>query len=331
MFAGPLEGCVGGGGFFGYTMFVAILALGTTPTVQRTLTLGRLRVGGVCRAEAVHDFASGKAVNVARVAAALGERCRVLGLVGGGRGGFLRADLDAAGVPHDFLDVAPPTRLCTTVIDRDARTATELIEEPAEVAPAAGGQLLDKLRDHLPGVSHVVMAGSLVPGLAEDFYGRCVEAARGAGAACVLDARGPALLAALPAGPTVVKLNVEELAQTFARPMGSQSAVTAAMREIVAGGAAWCVVTRGAAGAVVGDGEAFWDVVPPRVEAVSAVGSGDAFAAGLALRLAAGEDVPAACAWAAACGAANALTPHAGHLDPADVARLAGQARVGRR
>ena len=62
------------------------------------------------------------------------------------------------------------------------------------------------------------------------------------------------------------------------------------------------------------DGGGAWRIRVPRVATRSAVGSGDAFAAGLVIGLLRGQPLPEACALGAACGAANATTDLAGHL-----------------
>ncbi|MEM6315939.1 MAG: PfkB family carbohydrate kinase, partial [Planctomycetota bacterium] len=223
-------------------------------------------------------------------------------------------------------DVPPQTRLCVTVLDKHARAATEFIEEPTAVDEQAGAKLIETLARGATDGSALLLSGSLVGGLGDDFYGKCLAAA--GGVTSILDGRGAALLAALPHRPTVVKLNVEEIGLTFERPMESRSALRAAMLEVCALGAQWCIVTRGSGGAAVTDGENFWDVGTARIDTVSPVGSGDAFAAGLAVRMIGGDDVPTACRFAAACGAANAACPDAGHLDPDLVDRLVDEVVV---
>ena len=312
-----------------------ILTLGTSPTVQRTMTVGRLELGGVSRARHVHDFASGKSINVARVLTQLGVDCLALGLVGGARGEFVRRDLDDAGIKHHLIQVKPRTRFCVTVVDERAGTASELVEEPAEVEAVAGAKLIVALRELLGDAELLVLSGSVAPGLREDFYARCAAEAHERGVPVIVDGRGPALVAAAGEGPLVVKPNREELAATVGRPLMSRRLLREAMSELAGdkesegrGGADCCIVTRGASGAAVLDGGRFAEVVAPAIRAVSPVGSGDAFAAGLAVRLAEGQEPSEASRFATACGAANALTPHAGHLDPADVYDLEAQVRV---
>jgi tagatose 6-phosphate kinase len=80
------------------------------------------------------------------------------------------------------------------------------------------------------------------------------------------------------------------------------------------------IVTTGKTGALAVIGGRAWRVTPPAVEAVSPIGSGDAFAAGLAAGWERGPDE--ALRLACACGAANALTADSGHANAADVGRL---------
>src|SRR5689334_17576920 len=110
-----------------------ILCLGTTPTVQRTMTFDRVTPDAVNRASEVLETASGKSINVARTLHTLGHDVLAIGFLGGPSGQLVRGDLDRAGIGHDFIEVTPKTRTCTTVIDRAAGTVTELVEETRAV------------------------------------------------------------------------------------------------------------------------------------------------------------------------------------------------------
>ena len=65
--------------------------------------------------------------------------------------------------------------------------------------------------------------------------------------------------------------------------------------ELVGRGAQWVVITMGKNGAIASDGKTFWRIPAIEVAAISAIGSGDAFSAGLASAIVAGRDVPEAC------------------------------------
>jgi tagatose 6-phosphate kinase len=304
-----------------------IICLGTTPTVQRTLTFARVELDAVNRAAGVRAFASGKAINVARVLHAIGQPSLATGFLGGDPGRFIRADLDRAGIAHDFIDVEPPTRLCVTLIDESARTATELIEESTPVDAGHYRALLARLAELLTGASALVLSGTLPPGAPPRFYADCVSLA-GASIPVVVDAKGEPLDWALEGRPSVVKINRGELAHTLDADVDDEDALRGAMRQMVVRGARWVVVTAGKQPTHLTDGRRFLVARTPRVEAVNPIGSGDAFAAGMSAGLARGQDVAESVPLAIACAAANAMTSDAGHVRRGDVDRLVAQVRV---
>jgi 1-phosphofructokinase family hexose kinase len=306
-----------------------IVCAGTTPVWQRSMVFERLRLHEVNRAASVHDYASGKAVNVARVLHTLGEDVVVSGFAGGARGDAMLRDLESAGIRHEFAAVDAPTRQCITVIDRERSTATELVEESLPVS-AGAWPLLDRVLDQLlRDARGVVLSGSLPPGAPQEFYLSCLRRVIRPGVSVVVDARAEPLRHALRHAGFVAKLNREELAATAGRSLDGDDAIADAARQLAPVGGAM-VVTLGAEGAIAVDQRNAWRVRVPRIAARSAVGSGDAFSAGLVLGLIRGESLPEACARGAACGAANAMTDLAGHLSTADVEAIRKQVRVER-
>jgi tagatose 6-phosphate kinase len=304
-----------------------ILCIGTTPALQRTMTFDRIVPDAVNRAIRCRQYASGKSINVARVAHTLGQGVLAGGFLGGLSGRAIREDLDVAGIPHDFVEVSQSTRVCVTAIDGGAGSATELIEEPAEIEAGCYEALLAMVERALARAKVLVLSGSLPPGAPADFYARCVAMAEPR-VPVVLDARGPELLAALPRGPSIVKPNRSELGATVGTELADTAAVLRVMRQLLDQGAKSAVVTAGGDAVLCAKGRSAWRIAPPNVRVVSPIGSGDAMAAGLAIGLMQKRDLASAAAYAVACGAANALSNDAGHLDPADVKRLAEQTRA---
>jgi tagatose 6-phosphate kinase len=299
-----------------------ILCLGTTPVLQRTMVFPRLHVDGVNRAIEVSEHASGKSINVARVLHTLGEEAMAVGFLGGDSGEFIREDLTASHIAHDFISVTPKTRMCITVMDRSNHSATELVQESSEVEKPAWGKLRQRVAELMPPAKVLVLSGSLPPGAPQDFYAHCVNRATESAVMTIVDAAGEPLRRALASKPLIVKPNRSELAKTLDTPIESDPAFREAIKQLIDSGPAWAVVTEGKAGAIVSDGEEFWRVRSPKVDAINPIGSGDALAAGLASAISRGQHLPEACKLAVACGAANALTPLAGVVRPDDVSEL---------
>jgi tagatose 6-phosphate kinase len=307
-----------------------ILCVGTTPAAQRTMVFRKLTVDAVNRAVTTADGVAGKAINVAKLLKVFGELPVATGFLGGDRGEYLRSVMAERQIESDFVKVQSRTRQCITVIDESTGTHTELVEESLPVTAADFDEFMAIVRRRVVGCRAVVMSGAIASGGPPDLYFTCTRLAEAEGALSVVDAQGGALTEALKAGPGLVKPNRAELAATTGRPLAEEADVMQAMRELSERGAHRVVVTAGKQPALAFDGRRFWRVISPRIQAVSPIGSGDAFTAGLVWRLLRGDDLGEACRWAAAAGAANALTLMSGELDRADVDRLVGEAEVHR-
>lgn len=82
-----------------------------------------------------------------------------------------------------------------------------------------------------------VLAGSLPPGIAPDFYARLVRTLRARGARVFLDASGEPLRCGCYAGPTLVKPNRAEAGRAMGRPIESAADVQDAVEFFLQQGA----------------------------------------------------------------------------------------------
>ena len=308
------------------------------PTMDRTLTVEGFRVGGTFKALRSDVLPAGKGINVARVVATLDEPVAVLGLVGEAEAAAFATVLARAGVENRLTVFGGATRLSVTILDPIEHTETHLREPGAVPLPA----VLDGVRAALESVQPgdwVILAGSLPPGLPPDTYCSLIRSCTSRGAQTLLDTSGPALLTALDAPPTTLKLNLFELWQLDGAytPGGAEQEVQLGTDEILDQahrvqdrGVSIVVVTLGARGAIgVGaDGRAWHAQVSLDRPAVDTVGSGDALAAGAVVALARHAPLAQALRLGVACGAANALVAGAGRCHRKDIERLVAQSSV---
>lgn len=292
------------------------------------MVFGNLALDSVNRAVTTLDGSAGKSINVAKVLRTLGESPVAAGFIGGNRGSLLESSLTERGIETEFVNVAPETRQCMTVIDESAGTHTELVQESDAVPKDKYRELFAVVRKRIVRSRGIVISGTLTPGAPTDFYRRCTQLATDSGLLSVVDAKGPALIEALKARPGVVKPNRSELAMTVGHELTSESDLMSAMRELCDRGALRVIVTSGKDPALAFDGQQFWRIHTPRISAMNPIGSGDAFTAGLIWRLLRGADLGEACRWASAAGAANALTMMAGEVRRKDVQRLSVEVRI---
>lgn len=296
------------------------------PALDEAVALDELVPGAINRCDLDALDPGGKGINASRVARRLGRATLAMGFAGGPTGEMLRADLDAEGVPHDFVTVAEPTRLNVMIYERGSGRRSRLYLPGPHVDAAA----LAALRERLLAVPRatVVVGGSLPPGLAAETYRELVAALVARGARTIVDAAGAALRAALAAGPALVKPNVEEASELLGRALDGDDDVLAAALELRARGARYAVVSQGGDGAIGAGPDGCWKALPPPVLARSTVGSGDSMVAGLAIALDEGRGLDDGLRLGTACGAATAMTAGTHLCRAEDVERLLPRVRI---
>ncbi|MFD0530632.1 1-phosphofructokinase family hexose kinase [Kitasatospora arboriphila] len=292
-----------------------LLVVTPNPALDVTYTVPALRPHTTHRVGTVAAQAGGKGVNTARVLTALGHRALCVLPLGGPTGTAVAADLTAAGLPYRAVPVTGDTRRTVAVADGDDAT---LFNEPGpRISPAEWRRLAAEVAAALPAAGVLVLSGSLPPGAPGDGYRELVALARDHGVPTVLDADGPALTAALTAGPTAVKPNAAELLAATGR-----TDVPAAAAELHRRGAGAVVASLGPEGLYALTGEGAWRCAPPEAVVSNPTGAGDAVVAALAVGLLSGTPWPAVLAEAVALSAATVLAPRAGHFDRAAHLRL---------
>ncbi|MEU8510846.1 1-phosphofructokinase family hexose kinase [Kitasatospora sp. NPDC048722] len=289
------------------------MILTVTPNAALDLTyrVDRLRPCASNRVRRVAERAGGKGVNVSRILHGLGRPTLVTGLAGGPSGTALRRDLAAAGLAERLLPIAADTRRTVAVVDAEAGDATTLLEPGPVVRPEEWNQLLAHVDGLLPDATAVVLSGSLPRGVPEDAYAGLIRLAHSHGVPAVLDTAGPALRAAIGAGPALVKPNADEL--TAATGLVDPVAAAGALRSAGAGAV---VASLGADGLIALTPQGSWCAEPPARIAGNPTGAGDAAVAALTLGLVADTPWPDRLAEAVALSAAAVAAPLAGDFDP---------------
>jgi len=303
-----------------------IICVSANPAIDRRLRIDQLRIGKVNRAVSVKAFAGGKAAHVAMAARALGERAVWVGFLGGSTGEILERQLKGLGVEVVAVCTTEPTRSNDEIID-DAGNVTEILEpgglitgsELESFYQACGEQFAEAGRGF-----QSVFSGSLPPGVPDTLYSDLTDAARSAGGNVILDASGPALSKGLSAGPDLIKPNIDEAGNLAGFAINDEASAMAAAERFIAAGAVNVAISMGASGIFWSGSnhERFSIAVPPSVEPVSTVGSGDAAVAGFAVAAVRGLDEVGSLRLAVACGTANCLASLPGQIDRKTVERI---------
>lgn len=283
--------------------------------------------GTVTRVKTVRQSAGGKGLNVARIIKLCGQDVQATGMVGGFNGAYLEDLLAKDGVPSAFTHIAGETRTCINILDT-AYGSTEFLEPGSEVSADEWQSFCQHYQDLLATTGMVTLSGSLPKGLPVDSYRTLITLAKEAGKAVILDSSGQAFQEGLRAKPTLVKPNQEELEAFFETKIETLEDTLFYAKKLADEGIPYVVISLGGDGAVLLHDGVVYHGRPPKIQPVNTVGCGDSMVGALAIALERG-DHPADCLkYAIAVGTANALSPHTGHFEAADLERLLPEVHV---
>jgi 1-phosphofructokinase/tagatose 6-phosphate kinase len=301
-----------------------ILTVTLNSAVDRTLVVPSLTLGHRHRAPEGIALAGGKGINVARALRVLDVPVLATGLVGGRNGDSIRDGLAHAAIPFDFVEISSPSRTSTALVDPTTGTQTEINEHGPAVSPEEAQEFSRRLSFLMEYATAVVFAGSLPTNLDENYLTNLVRKVREENLYTVVDAPPTVLKAALKANPSLVSPNQHEAESAVGFDFIEEGDYLWGIHRLVELGAKEACITTSEGYSYLTVEDRAISAQAPKVEALSTIGSGDAYLAGLlagllhrklsqveAVRLAAG------------CAAANAETLGAGVFEARRAEELA--------
>jgi 1-phosphofructokinase family hexose kinase len=279
------------------------------PAVDRELTVPAMEFDSVLRAsEARIDF-GGKGFNVSRLLKGMNEPSTAVGYLGGNAGELLQKGLQSLGIDTDFVWVSEETRTNVSIVTQSHDHYIKVNEKGPLVDESKQKELLEKVDSLAKPGDWWVLAGSLPPGIANDFYARIARVLNMHDAHAILDTSGDSLKLGCVEKPYLVKPNAEEARLLTGLPMETPVEIAAASAEIRRMGAQNVVVSMGKSGALLHTSGGTWLAHSPRIKEKNPIGAGDSMVGGLVWALTQGLGLKDALGWGVASGAATASLP----------------------
>jgi 1-phosphofructokinase family hexose kinase len=308
-----------------------IVTVTLNAAVDRTLTVPNFQRGQRHRASEGLTLAGGKGINIARALKQSGVPVIATGLAGGKTGMRIIEELTAEAILNDFVRIEDESRTSTAIVDPTGGSYTEVNEWGPDVGPEELEILLEKLTYLSRGADYVIFAGSLPRGVDDGFYGEAIRELNRRGAQTVLDSEGEPLRKGTQAEPLLVSPNEREAEGLVGQEFHDDDDFLTGLEAIAELGARNVLVTResGCWALLRAERERHrYRALAPRIDPVSAVGSGDVLLAGfIAARLEGRTDEEALRA-AVAAGAASTLELGAGRFEPREAGRLVAGVEV---
>jgi len=306
-----------------------ILTVTLNAAVDRTLVVPSLTLGHRHRASEGVTLAGGKGINVARGLRTLGVPVLATGFAGGRNGDTIRDGLSEAAIPFDLVEIEGHSRTSTAIIDPMTGTQTEINEYGPEVSQAEAREFSRRLEHLMEYATAVVFSGSLPPNFDEGFLVGLVQRSRERGLYTVVDSTPAVLRAAIKAGPSLVSPNQHEAESVVGFDFIEEGDFPRGVSRLVELGSLDACITSREGHSYLTTADGIVSARAPRVEALSTIGSGDAYVAGLLAGLLHRDLAPVeAVRLAAGCAAANAETLGAGLFEARRAEELAGSVQA---
>jgi tagatose 6-phosphate kinase len=285
-----------------------ILTVTLNAAVDKTYRVSNFTLDRVHRTAEWRDAAGGKGINVARVHRTLGGEAVATGFLGGFNGRFIRSAITSEGLEGRFVRTAEESRVCIAIVDPVTHTQTEVNEVGPRVTAAEVAALKRKF-ERLLGertFDFAVLSGSIPPGVPSDVYHDLIGAAKRRSVRVVLDTSGEPLRIGFEARPWMLKPNAYEMAVLGGELDGDDASIERAAQSLLGTGVEVVCVSQGRRGCVAVTAGESWKAVPPEIEFVSAVGSGDSFLGAFLQGTLGGRSFAESVRLAVGAGAANA-------------------------
>ena len=291
-----------------------VLCVCMSATYQRTVVFEKLALEKINRSHHYGLYASGKAVNSARVLAQLEKGSAVTVCPLGQENSAQFIDLaQKDGLDLWYVDTPGKIRDCWTLLDSTAHTTTEIIAgEPVPQDEYSGAEIkfLKLITEKLDECDAMLLAGSRQGKWSSDIYAVLCGIALDKEKTVLADFIGDELKCALKSAvPSIVKINSDEFEATFGLPANQENLCAKSLEynNIF-------VITRGTDSTLAADHGKFFECPTLKVDAVNTIACGDSFNAGFLHEYLNTGDMQKALEKGTWCAAQNAMSEVPGSI-----------------
>jgi 1-phosphofructokinase family hexose kinase len=285
-----------------------IVTLTINPAIDRTISVDRLAFEDRAYIKSSGETAGGRGINAAEVIHAFGGDTVAVLTAGGDSGKRLEELLNRQSLRIAVAPIARETRTNLTITDRHGLTVN-LNETGPELTKAEVARVEKTLRETLSHAKWLMLCGSLAPGVPSSFYAKAIAIARQKKVKTLLHASGDALREGIEARPTVVTPNQPEAERLLGRTLLTRTGWLEAAAQIAKMGPESVVLSLGSRGAIGAFADGLYEALPPRIDAVSPIGAGDALTAAYVWSMVRKTNAADALRWGVAAGTASARLP----------------------
>lgn len=299
------------------------LIINFNPALDRTAIVDKYNPYGVNKAKRLIVLPGGKGVNLGRALKTLGYKDFICsGIIGGNIGRLYKVLLDKEEIPNDFFWIKDETRIAYATYEESTGIGIITNEQGPEITKEEIERFGRFITQKYISARVIVLTGGSPPSVSPKDIRDLVREFKNEGKQIFIDTSGDMLRLCAELGPYCLKINEHELKDAFGISLEEKGALKDFYSSLVRLGTKWLIITRGENGAVFIAEDKSFIGRNERIYTHYAIGSGDAFLAGVlygSFKKLSPEEI---LALAMSCGSANTLQFGACVFDIEDVKRL---------
>jgi 1-phosphofructokinase family hexose kinase len=284
-----------------------ILTVNLNSTTDIVIPISDLKLSSVSRTPWIAAYPGGKATNVARALASLGADVTTTGFCGVNDFESMKKFLNSCNVHSDFVKVKGANRPCIIITETMAKRETIINSESSfKINNSALFTFLKKLKNLSSKSKITIFSGSLPLSLPFNFYYRAINICN-KNSLTILDTSAKYLKHSIKAGPSIIKQNLDEIESGFNIKLNTKSAIKKfSFNLLKKHNLKAVIITLHEKGAILFENDTSFYFPALKMEnAISPVGCGDAFTAGLAFGIESWKNIKEAVKFGIACATAN--------------------------
>ncbi|MCX8093154.1 MAG: 1-phosphofructokinase family hexose kinase [Candidatus Goldbacteria bacterium] len=284
-----------------------ITTVNLNSTIDIVIPLPDLKLSSVTRTPWIAAYPGGKGTNVARALANLGSHVVSTGFCGSNDFESMKSFLEQYMVKSDFIKVSGSNRPCIIITETIKKRETIINSESSfKITKNAIIKFLNKLNNLSKNSKIIIFSGSLPLSLPVDFYFHAIKSCN-KNCFIILDTSAKYLRYGIKAGPSLIKQNLDELQSAFNVRLNTKTKIKKFCFNLLDKYKLKAViVTLHQKGAILFENNNSYFFPSIKIKnAISPVGSGDAFTAGLAFGIESWNNIKESIKFAISCATAN--------------------------
>jgi 1-phosphofructokinase family hexose kinase len=248
-----------------------ILTVTLNPLLERRITYKSIISGDNNRNGKLEIKAGGKGINVSRQLNKLGIDNLALTFAGGFSGKEFKDVINEEKIKSVLIRTESPTREGLIFIDESAKSLTTCFAANSEINAKEAEEFRIKLEKMIPNYEMIILSGSSPCRETDSIFPSAIEWGNKQDKIIICDTYGRYLADCIKAGPTIIHNNVDEINKSLGMKLDTEEDKIKQ-----------AYITDGEKPFYAADFDFHFRIESPRVNAIDATGSGDAFTAGIA-------------------------------------------------